>query len=43
VILNGEEKLMNLPVGYTPNELTYANWLSSGLGAYKKTGGHASK
>lgn len=37
VILNGDEKLMNLPVGYTPNELTYANWLNSGLNAYKKT------
>jgi thioredoxin-related protein len=37
VILNGDEKLMNLPVGYTPNELTYANWLNSGLDAYKKT------
>ena len=43
VILNGDEKLMNLPVGYTPNELTYANWLSSGIDAYKKTSGQASK
>ncbi len=43
VILNGDEKLMNLPVGYTPNELEYANWLSSGIDAFKKTSGQASK
>lgn len=36
VILNGEEKLMNLPVGYTPNENDYAEWLKNGLEAYQK-------
>ena len=30
VILNSDEKLMNLPVGYTPDVETYANWLSCG-------------
>jgi thiol:disulfide interchange protein DsbD len=37
VILDGNEKLMNLPVGYTPNEKDYAEWLSCGLDAYKKS------
>jgi cytochrome c biogenesis protein CcdA/thioredoxin-related protein len=43
VILNGEERLMNLPVGYTPDEQEYARWLSSGLDAFKKISGQASK
>jgi thioredoxin-related protein len=36
VVINGDEKLMNLPVGYTPNSREYAEWLNCGLKAYKK-------
>jgi thiol:disulfide interchange protein DsbD len=36
VIMNGEEKLMNLPVGYTPDVLQYKDWLECGLNASKK-------
>lgn len=38
VILNADEKLMNLPVGYTPSEKDYADWLNCGLNAFGKTG-----
>jgi thiol:disulfide interchange protein len=37
VILNGDEKLMNLPVGYTPSDKKYREWLSSGLEAFGKS------
>lgn len=30
------EKLLNLPVGYTPNINNYANWLKCGLDAFNK-------
>lgn len=36
-ILNGEEKLMNNPVGYTPNIKEYKAWLLCGLEAFEKT------
>jgi len=36
-ILNGEEKLMNNPVGYTPNIREYKEWLLCGLEAFEKT------
>ncbi len=37
VILDADEKLMNRPVGYTPNEKDYADWLNCGLNAFGKT------
>jgi thiol:disulfide interchange protein len=43
VIIDGNEKLMNLPVGYTPNEKDYAAWLSCGLDAFNKNKGQVSK
>lgn len=36
VILNPQEKLMNLPVGYTPDPKEFAAWLRSGLEAVGK-------
>lgn len=36
VILDPQEKLMNLPVGYTPNPMDYAEWLKDGLKAMGK-------
>ena len=33
VILNNDEKLMNHPVGYTPDETAYLKWLQCGLNA----------
>lgn len=38
VILDANEKLLNLPVGYTPNEKEYAGWLNCGLEAFGKAG-----
>jgi len=35
-IITPDEKLLNLPVAYTPNPGEYAQWLRSGLEAYKK-------
>jgi len=37
-IISPEEKLLNLPVGYTPNANNYAFWLNSGLDAFAKGG-----
>ena len=34
-ILNHEEKLLNHPVGYTPDKKTYLEWLSCGLMTFK--------
>ena len=36
VVINPDEKLMTLPVGYTPNSREYADWLSCGLKAFKQ-------
>ncbi len=36
VVISPDEKLMNFPVGYTPNAKEYAAWLQCGLEAYKK-------
>ena len=36
-ILNGDEKLMNKPVGYTPSVKEYKAWLLCGLDAFKKS------
>jgi thiol:disulfide interchange protein len=36
-ILNGDEILMNNPVGYTPNIKEYKDWLLCGLDAFKKS------
>ncbi len=36
VLLSPDEKLLNNPVGYTPNEKQYADWLNCGLIANKK-------
>ena len=33
-IISPDEKLMNYPVGYTPNVKTYAEWLQCGLDAF---------
>lgn len=35
VILSPEEKLLNRPVGYTPNETEYLTWLKCGLEAFE--------
>lgn len=35
VLLNGEGEQLAPPVGYTPNNLQYANFLEGGLGNYK--------
>lgn len=35
-ILNGSEKLMNNPVGYTPDVKEYRDWLLCGLDAFEK-------
>jgi len=35
-IITGNEKLLNLPVGYTPDADKYAAWLKSGLEAFAK-------
>lgn len=32
-IVSGDERLLNLPVGYTPDAIEYGNWLRSGLDA----------
>jgi thiol:disulfide interchange protein len=36
-ILNSDEILMNLPVGYTPSIKEYKNWLLCGIDAFEKT------
>lgn len=36
-ILNGNEMLMNKPVGYTPNVKEYKDWLLCGLDAFEKS------
>jgi thiol:disulfide interchange protein len=36
-ILNGDEILMNKPVGYTPNVKEYKDWLLCGLDAFEKS------
>jgi len=36
-IVNGDEILMNNPVGYTPNIKEYKDWLLCGLDAFKKS------
>jgi len=36
-IVSPDEKLLNLPVGYTPNAKEYANWLQCGVEAFQKT------
>ena len=37
-IISPDEKLLNLPVGYTPSTRDYAAWLQCGVDAYKKMG-----
>ena len=37
VILSPDEKLMNLPIGYTPNAGEYQTWLRCGLDAFHKS------
>jgi thiol:disulfide interchange protein len=37
VVISPDEKLLNRPVGYTPDSRTYAEWLQCGLDAYKRT------
>ncbi|MEO6930886.1 MAG: thioredoxin family protein, partial [Chitinophagaceae bacterium] len=34
-VVSPDEKLMTLPVGYTPSTTEYANWLNCGLQAFK--------
>jgi thiol:disulfide interchange protein len=38
VVLNGDEKLMNRPVGYTPDKEEYKQWLQCALDANGKAG-----
>ena len=35
-IISPDEKVLTLPVGYTPNAKDYANWLRCGVDAFKK-------
>jgi thiol:disulfide interchange protein DsbD len=37
VIISPDEKLMNFPVGYTPDVKEYAAWLQCGLDAYSRS------
>jgi len=37
-IVSPEEKLLNLPIGYTPSAKEYADWLTCGLEAFKSSG-----
>jgi thiol:disulfide interchange protein len=37
VVLNPDEKLMNVPVAYTPDPKDYAQWLQCGLDAFHKS------
>jgi thiol:disulfide interchange protein DsbD len=34
VVLSPDEKLMNVPVAYTPDPKDYAQWLQCGLDAF---------
>jgi len=36
VIISPEEKLLNRPVGYTPDEKEYTKWMECGLEAYQR-------
>jgi thiol:disulfide interchange protein len=36
VLISPDEKLLNKPVGYTPDASAYAQWLQCGLDAFKK-------
>jgi thiol:disulfide interchange protein len=36
VVISPDEKLLNYPVGYTPNAKEYADWLQCGLDAYNQ-------
>jgi len=36
VVISPDEKLLNKPVGYTPDAKEYASWLQCGLDAYKQ-------
>jgi thiol:disulfide interchange protein DsbD len=36
VLISPDEKLLNKPVGYTPNVSSYAQWLQCGLDAFKR-------
>jgi thiol:disulfide interchange protein len=38
VLVTPDEKLLTRPVGYTPNEKEYKEWLECGLDAFKKGG-----
>jgi len=37
VLLSPDEKLLNHPVGYTPEETTYKNWLQFGIRAFEES------
>jgi thiol:disulfide interchange protein len=37
VLISPDEKLLNKPVGYTPDPNTYSQWLQCGLQAFNKT------
>src|SRR5258708_33390798 len=37
VVISPDEKLMNLPVGYTPDPKDYAQWLQCGLDAFHQS------
>ena len=36
VILDSDSKLLNVPIGYTPNSSNYTSWLKQGLKNYQK-------
>jgi hypothetical protein len=37
VVISPDEKLMNVPVGYTPDSKDYAKWLQCGLDAFHRS------
>jgi thiol:disulfide interchange protein DsbD len=41
VLISPDEKLLNKPVGYTPDASAYAQWLQCGLDAFKRQTGVA--
>jgi len=43
VVISPDEKLLNRPVGYTPDAKEYASWLRCGLDAYKQDKGVSKK
>ncbi|WP_431218039.1 hypothetical protein ACQ86N_39605 [Puia sp. P3] len=43
VVISPDERLLNRPVGYTPDAKEYASWLQCGLDAYQQKKGVSKK